>query len=329
VVKKYNKKDCFIRVHTIFCLKDHIHNEKGVVALLLVLWVMVILVAIVGEFSYSMRTEVNITRNFKEEEESYQLALAGIERAKIEILSVKEASYVYLNEEGLLVFEGGEEEPVREDTLEMGSFSYTITDEDGKLNINTASLQQLKNLVKNMGLETDEVDTVVDSIIDWRDSNDLHMLNGAEEDYYQSLQMPYSCKDAPFDVVEELLLVRGVTPEIFYGSDKKEKEKEYRGLVKYLTTWGTRKINVNTAPQEVLEALLGIQVAEDIVTQREENPLYDVRQAARGGKLKSMFFTIVSTGKTSDGPIKRTIKTTLKHNNGQLKTLYWNDNYIG
>ena len=64
-------------------------NEKGVVALLLVLWVMVILVAIAGEFSYSMRTEVNITRNFKEEEESYQLALAGIERAKIEILSAK------------------------------------------------------------------------------------------------------------------------------------------------------------------------------------------------------------------------------------------------
>ncbi len=276
MVKKYNKKDCFIRVHTIFCLKDHIHNEKGGVALLLVLWVMVILVAIAGEFSYSMRTEVNITRNFKEEEESYQLALAGIERAKIEILSVKEASYVYLNEEGLLVFEGGEEEPAREDTLEMGSFSYTITDEDGKLNINTASLQQLKNLVQNMGLETDEVDTVVDSIIDWRDSNDLHMLNGAEEDYYQSLEMPYSCKDAPFDVVEELLLVRGVTPEIFYGSDKKEKEEEYRGLVKYLTTWGTQKINVNTAPQEVLEALLGIQVAEDIVTQREENPLYDI-----------------------------------------------------
>lgn len=303
-------------------------NEKGAVALLLVLWVMVILVAIAGEFSYSMRTEVNITRNFKEEEESYQLALAGIERAKIEILSAKEASYVYLNEEDVLVFEGGEEEPVREGELETGTFSYTITDEDGKLNINTSSQQQIKNLVQNLGLEIDEVDTVVDSIIDWRDTNDLHMLNGAEEDYYQSLKIPYSCKDALFDIIEELLVVRGITPEIFYGSDKMGKEEKYKGLLNYLTTWGTKRININTAPQEVLEAAVDIKMAGDIITRRQGNLFDDVTTISRGGKIKSMFFTIISTGTTFDGTIKRTIKTTLKQSSGKLMTLYWNDNYI-
>jgi hypothetical protein len=50
-----------------------LRDASGAVALILVMWVMVILIAIVGEFSYSMRTELNITRNFKEEEEAYQL----------------------------------------------------------------------------------------------------------------------------------------------------------------------------------------------------------------------------------------------------------------
>jgi hypothetical protein len=49
-----------------------LRDASGAVALILVMWVMVILIAIVGEFSYSMRTELNITRNFKEEEEAYQ-----------------------------------------------------------------------------------------------------------------------------------------------------------------------------------------------------------------------------------------------------------------
>jgi hypothetical protein len=52
-----------------------LRDASGAVALILVMWVMVILIAIVGEFSYSMRTELNITRNFKEEEEAYQLRL--------------------------------------------------------------------------------------------------------------------------------------------------------------------------------------------------------------------------------------------------------------
>ena len=85
-----------------------IYNETGGVALVLVVWVIVVLTAIVGEFSYTMRTEINIARNFKEEEEAYQLALAGIEKAKLELLSVNRSEVMYLDEEGMLLF--GEEE---------------------------------------------------------------------------------------------------------------------------------------------------------------------------------------------------------------------------
>ncbi len=306
--------------------KTLLKDKKGGVALILVLGVMVILTAIVGEFSYSMRTELNIVRNFKEEEESYQLALAGIERAKIEILSIKASTYMYLNEEGILVFGEKDENLLRKGELGNGAFSYTITDGDRKLNINNAPLPQLKYIIKNTGVDITDVDTIVGSIIDWRDTNDLHMLNGAEEDYYQSLENPYSCKDGPFDIIDELLLVKGVTPEIFYGSGEKEGERKYEGIAQYLTSWSSNIININTAPREVLEAVFGIEAAENIITQREAGPIL---RPVSGGAVKSSFFTVISTGTSLNSTTKRTIKTTLKKNGQKLDVLYWNDNFIG
>jgi general secretion pathway protein K len=304
------------------CLKL-LKDKKGGVALILVIWIMVMLMAIVGEFTYSMRTELNITKNFKEEEEAYQLALAGIEHAKIEILSAEGPTY--LNENGILVFGQADEEPLRSGKLGRGSFTYTIIDEDGKLNINIASQAQLKYIFQNSGVDIEEVDTIVDSIIDWRDRNNLHMLNGAEEEYYQSLPEPYSCKDRPFDIIEELLLVKGMTPEIFYGSDS-EGEKKYDGVVKYLTVRGSRIVNINTAPRIVLEALFGIEMADNIIRQRETAP---ITKPTAHGKVTSVFFTIISTGTNADGTIKRTIKTIVQKKERKVETVYWNDNFLG
>jgi general secretion pathway protein K len=301
-------------------------SESGGVALVLVIWIMVMLLAIVGEFAYSMRTEVNITRNLKEEEEAYHLAVAGIEQAKAEILSVSKPAYTYMNEDGDLLFVQEEEEPVRSGELGKGNFKYTITDEDGKLNINRASLNDLRNLLMNTGVEFTEVDTIVDSIIDWRDVNDLHMLNGAEEDYYRSLPVPYSCKDGPFDILEELLLVKGMTEEIYYGSEDREGEGEYTGVVNHLTVSGSNTVNINTAPFIVLEAIFGNTPASNIVSQREAEPIL---RPIKRGKVSSEIFTIISTGINIDGTIKRSIKTVVKKKTEGLETLYWNDNFIG
>ena len=317
-------------------------SEEGGVALILVLSVMVTLVAIVGEFSYSMRTEINITRNFKEEEEAYRLAIAGIESAKMEILSAENPAEMYVNENGILIFgkgedeegEEGEEEPERKESLGRGTFEYIITDEDGKLSLNNATIEQLKNLFLDSGVDVTDVDTIVDSIIDWRDTNDLHMLNGAEEDYYRSLEKPYSSKDGPFDSVEELLLVRGMTPEILYGESNKfadekddEDDEAYEGVAKYLTVKGTGKININTAARTVLELVVGEEQADNILIQRESGPL---TRPIKNGKVSSSFFTVVSTGFSADGLIKRTVKLILhKKDKNNMETVHWNDNFIG
>ena len=307
------------------------YNQTGGVALILVVWVVVVLTAIVGEFAFTMRTEINIARNFKEEEEAYQMALAGIEKAKLELLLINRAEVMYLGEEDMLMFgeeEDGKERPSRKAEIGKGSFEYKITDEDGKLNINTATDGQLKVLFHDSGIDVTEVDIIVDSIFDWKDDNDLHRINGAEEDYYKSLENPYSCKDGPFSTLEELLLVKGMTKDILYGSKDKEEgdEEYYKGVAQYLTVYGSNLININTASESVLDVKLDPTNAQNIIIMRETGPIL---KALAKSKISSEYFTILSTGKNMDGSVKRTVKSVMKLLGNDLETLYWNDNFIG
>jgi len=312
----------------------HVYNDSsGGVALILVIWVLVVLVAIVGEFSYSMRTEINIARNFKEEEAAYQLALSGIEQAKLELFAAPDNSLVYMNEdEALVIGSDSEDAPVRKDSFPQGSFSYTIRDEDSKLNINAASKEQIREIFLASGVGNEDIDTIVDSIMDWKDTNDLHMLNGAEEDYYQSLDNPYSCKDGPLDTIDELLLVKGMTKEILYGSVSGQQDQvsdddvqSYSGVASQLTVYGTGRPNMNTASSIVLETVLGAQDAENILAQRENGPI--LRPTPKG-KVSSDIFTIVSTGTSPDDKIKRSVRITVAKKGKKLETLYLNDNVI-
>lgn len=86
-----------------------------------------------------------------------------------------------------------------------------ITDESLKINLNNASFETLRQ-VSGM---TDEM---ASAIVDWRDPDDEPSgTGGAESPYYGSLPQPYNAKNGPFESVEELLLVRGVTPQWLFG----------------------------------------------------------------------------------------------------------------
>jgi type II secretory pathway component PulK len=90
--------------------------------------------------------------------------------------------------------------------------SLGLLDEASKLNINTATKDMLLPLP---GM----TDDLAAAIVDWRDADSDISPNGAESEYYLSLPNPYNCKNAPFETVEELLLVRGMTPELLYGQN--------------------------------------------------------------------------------------------------------------
>jgi type II secretory pathway component PulK len=100
---------------------------------------------------------------------------------------------------------------------------FGLIDEASKLNLNLATEAQLTKLVTAaaVGDKLVKVDEVVNAILDWRDadSEPRSLSGGAEGEYYRRLDKPYLVKNGPFDTVEELLLVRGVTANLLYGED--------------------------------------------------------------------------------------------------------------
>jgi len=238
-------------------------SQKGV-ALLIVLWVLTILLVIVFSFSFMTRTEMLSTASFRGGMEREFIAEGAMERAIMELFYRN----VYKNQ--TIELEGREVWQVDGTpyTGQLGNGTYTVSiiDESGKVDINAASDILLKNLLLNIGISEDEADTIVDSMMDWKDSDDLHRLYGAENDYYMSLQNPYKAKNARFDSLEELLLVKGVTADILYGS------KERKGIIDFLTVYTKKnRININAAPKEVLMAIPGMtpELADSIISSRQ------------------------------------------------------------
>jgi general secretion pathway protein K len=226
------------------------NNQSGI-ALLIVLWVVVLLLTIALSFSVMARTEIFSTLTFKEQMENRYLAETGLQRGIVELF------YRAANKNRQALFV--EEKIFRTDgttyigKLENGSYKLSMTDESGKININTLTDSSgivLNNLLVNLGIEKETADTIVDSILDWKSPTGLHRLHGADSSYYSSLPNPYKAKNANFDNLEELLLVKGVTPDILYGNVQRP------GLIRFMTIYGNAtRININAAAPELLKAI--------------------------------------------------------------------------
>ncbi len=287
-------------------------GRRAGMALLLTVWILTLLAVIVGEFMASGRVKAAAEHNKRDDLRALALALAGY-RAAVAALDADVAG-VSLDQSGrLLLHVQGIEDPVvaaaQDVPLGDGSYSWSISDEDGLLKINEAQRSQVANLLQQCGMQPGaERDTVVDSILDWRDANSDHRLNGAEEDYYRGLDPPYSCKDGPFDVAEELLLVRGVTPRLYAGGGADG--KALPGLRELVST-RTGKINQGTAPQAVLDAL-GLA--------RPSQPT-----------APSRHYAIIAAGKPRGNAPPRALRAVvLRADEGGSRSfslVYWNDSY--
>jgi general secretion pathway protein K len=150
-----------------------------------------------------------------------------------------------------------------EEKLGDGVFRVRLVDEGGKININRVSEETLRRIFSNLGLDDARRDILVDSIMDWRDSDDLHRINGAENDYYLSLSPGYTAKNGPLDSVEDLLWIKGMTPELFfgYGEDNGQgTDNSRRVALRDIFTVDSPidRVNLRTASAEVIHAVMGI-----------------------------------------------------------------------
>lgn len=335
-------------------------SDNGI-AMLIVLWVLMLLTVIVGEFCFAMRTRVNITRNFKESTEAYYIALAGLNKAVEQTLrlQMRPPNRITDVKENAKDADDGEPEAVdwRFNTelpplaFGNGECHIRIQNESGKININLADGNLLTLMLGRLDLDDEEKRVIVDSIMDWRDADRNHRLNGAENDYYQSLPEPYDCKDAPFDAREELLRVRGVTPEIYravgeavtiFPKMDAQKKKRRTGKSKS-REFDYNRLNINAMPPALWTVFPGMtpELAADIAAFRAEQDFRSLKEVSDIVGLEvyrgmarylttrtSPYFIVHSTGRMPGSRIEESVTAVIRFD-ARSKTRYqmveWRD----
>ena len=241
-------------------------TSKGSV-LALCLWVICFLSFLAVVLSYQVRQRLSLVKRLDERDKMHLLADAALKRSAAVIKKGPPDGYDYLQEEwsdNPLIFKdvnsgGGSFSVCYNDTITR----YGLIDEERKINLNTASQEVIERLFRlGLGMDEMQAQELAASIKDWRDEDsELSIPVGSAEDFhYRGLKYPYDAKDDYFESLDELLLVNGMTMEIF------ERIKDY------VTIWGSGEVNVNTAAREVLLAVgLNQGLADKILSFRMGN----------------------------------------------------------
>lgn len=172
----------------------------------MVLWIIALLSVMVVVLARETQLESQIRKTSGEQLRRQWTCRAGVEKA-LAILHDDER-----NSDGLGDIWHDNADLCQNIRLDGNILDIVITDEAGKLNINTATKNQLMQL-------RDMTESIAEAILDWRDEDSDPQPHGVEDGYYLNLEPRYRIRNGPFGSVGELLQVRGVTRELLYGED--------------------------------------------------------------------------------------------------------------
>ncbi|MDD2671994.1 MAG: type II secretion system protein GspK [Syntrophales bacterium] len=226
-------------------------NDSPGIALVTVLLIIGSIIAVTLELNASSRAEISETANMRDRLKAATVARSGFEFART-VVSEQDANFDSLlskwsRSDVLSAFSSS--------LYAEGYFKLQVEDESGKIPVNSLVLDDGYNAevrdvmvrllgLPEFGLGPDRAAGIVNAVKDWLDADSI-VTEPSEKDQRE----PYPSKDGAVDSLEELLLVRGISPELFYGKGKAP------GLVDLLTIYGDGRININTAPLPVLKAL--------------------------------------------------------------------------
>jgi general secretion pathway protein K len=270
------------------------------IALVIVMIVILVLAIIAGGFAYSMKVETKLARNTSFEADLEWLGRSGVEFARyilVQHLNVRTEPWDSLNQK----WAGGpmgtnevlETISLENNELGAGTFSIKITDLERKFNINMVNertIPLLQQALALLGVSPGDSSVITDSFLDWIDPDDDPHLSGTESREYMSNPnpgfTPYVAKNGLIDDLVELLMIRGVTPELFWGSSGPSQNQPTlvasaspfaglgaappSGLADVFTSLSVGTLNLNTAPAQVLQLVPGLDplLAQAIVTAR-------------------------------------------------------------
>jgi len=261
-------------------------------ALIVALWTILLLSVLVMSFALDAMLEAKIGVYVRQRRHVNYLTQSGVAIAEMLLIKQQKVSGTS--------FATDEEDRWKEPALRIKRGQTTVVDEpigDGMVrveiipeqarwNINQLCSSARGGIPYDMvweqifmlsGIPEDRVEALIDCWNDWTDADStVTGRYGAEDEYYKSLDPPYTARNGPIDTVDELRLVKGFVPAILDGGvlnpeDKKERHIEVRGIKELFTTYGDGKINVNAAPREVLMTIPGVDdiAAGAIIEERE------------------------------------------------------------
>ena len=212
-----------------------LQRESGV-ALIVVLWMLVVMTAIAMAFSQQVRTEIMLTANYQNQAKALSLAEAGIWRGTAMVLNrtIAENNGENINLAG----------SVYELNSDYGKLNVSLQSSSGLIDLNRASPEIIKALLQTVDTSAETQQTILDSLLDWRDEDDLKRLAGAEDDDYRAQGLSYGPSNGLMNSVSELARVNGVT------------SVEYEALQSSVTVYsGQSRIDITSAPRRVLTSL--------------------------------------------------------------------------
>lgn len=321
-------------------MKKYFFGNRGI-ALITVILIIVILLAVVIELNRSSRADIYDAANLSDSIKLAYIAKSGFYGAAA-LLNNAPNDYDTLRDD----WANMQTVSLQSNTLfPEGYFIARIEDEAGKVPLNKlVNGEEYNEDIREMlirllsqpefDLDPKKIDEIVDSIKDWIDIDDNTSSYGAESGYYSSLDSPYKAKNAPFDCIEELLMVKGITKEIFYGT------KDKPSLANFVTTDSDGLININTAPKIVLRSLHDA-ISPDLAASLDE---YRAKEGSdlSGNQwyknvpgmeaiiikqelitVKSNYFKIISTGKMNN--MSKTINGIVQkqQNKKSVKIIKW------
>lgn len=241
-------------------------DEQGM-ALLVTIMTVSLLIAVTIQFHKTTWQQFVVANNYQADTQLGVIADSGINIA----LALLQDDGTENVSDSLLEQWATLDQEKFEELFPSGSLQLKIVDLSGRLQINSLvqkiddntgaengsnTESEVQQLFLNLLLSgsfpiEDETEArgILDAIIDWLDEDDKESDLGAESSYYQSLAKPYSCRNGPIQYIEELLLIKGISPELLFGKG------EQQGLANYLTVNGDDgKVNINTAPLLVVKS---------------------------------------------------------------------------
>jgi len=215
-------------------------NRSRGIALVSVLWVVALLTIVASGLSASVRSELRVVANTAALLQAQYATESGVELAAMNLMYPQSVRWPA-------------DGSVREIDISTAKLRIATWDETGKVDLNHASAILLASLLIDAGVESEQANLLVDAILDWRDTDDFRRLNGAEESDYKVAGLNHGPRDAPFETVDELRFVLGMTDEL------------YSAIEPALTVFSGRSgVNTNAASPQVSRAIAELQDVETV-----------------------------------------------------------------